>query len=783
MTNVSFRIFLFILAFAPLAFGTVEHWSLMTVEILTVVALLFCIGGLKISSESLYRIPGLFPLILLLGLMMFQLVPLPPGLVRVLSPASWQAYEPVYRLSGADFWIPVSVNQKATLQELLRICSYGLFYLLTVQVLRTGARIYQTLKFIALLGAVIAFIAILQQFSSNGLIYWFRAAPGGHPGGPWININQYAAFIEAVCPIVLALFLYYRPVNPDDENWRERFVSFFSSPQSNVHLFMGFAFILMVFSVFVTLCRGGIITILASMVLFGMLSSLKRGKFGKSAFWIVICLALLAVSWFGWQPVFNEFDRAFDPSGAIRDGRLQLWSDTAELIQDHIFVGGGFGTFNDIYPSYKTIASNLAFEHAHNDYLELLANGGIIGFILAAWFCCAVLSHGLRKMMVRRDRLAVLVGVGSITSICALLMHSVVDFNMHNGAVGLYFFFICGLLVAVVNHRYTRYEETSLLSEMKPVRGAALFAFSGLFLALVLAVQVSVLIAANSYTKIKHIYVTRHLDPKLVQEVEARLQTSQTFDPLEGRYPFNLGNVLLVGHNLNEAFDAYLDASRKQPMHGIYLQRLGMMLPEPKGEEAASLMREGYKRALNKEHLTHSWAEWLLLTAQRTQAVEVLRARLKVDPAQFVQMIPMLQINEFTREEIQRVLPSSPDGWIRYGDYLEKTGNIEESLYYRQKALAYIDYEPELKVGWIVQLIHFYRRHKQQEQALEIIRFGIEKIPEYAPFHIWLGDYYKKAGVTYRAKEEYEQAVMLAPENDAYRRKLQKLELDIEFGE
>ena len=66
-----------------------------------------------------------------------------------------------------------------------------------------------------------------------------------------------------------------------------------------------------------------------------------------------------------------------------------------------------------------------------------------------------------------------------------------------NGAVGLYFFFICGLLVAVVNHRYTRYEETSLLSEMKPVRGAALFAFSGLFLALVLAVQVSVLIAVG----------------------------------------------------------------------------------------------------------------------------------------------------------------------------------------------------------------------------------------------------------------------------------------------
>jgi len=267
----------FVLIFAPLAFGTVEHWSLMTVQVFTGIALVLCLAGLKREEGVLYRVPGLLPLFLLLGFMILQLVPLPPGLVKVVSPASWQAYEPVYVLAGADYWIPVSVNQKATLQELLRICSYGLFYVLTVQLLRTGTRINRTLKFLAGLGAAVAFVAILQQFSSNGLIYWFRPAPGGHPGGPWININQYAAFIEALCPIVLALFLYYRPAGADDSSWRERIVSFFSSPQSNTHLFLGFAFVLMVFSVFVTLCRGGIITILASMVLFGLISSFKRG--------------------------------------------------------------------------------------------------------------------------------------------------------------------------------------------------------------------------------------------------------------------------------------------------------------------------------------------------------------------------------------------------------------------------------------------------------------------------------------------------------------------------
>jgi len=498
---------------------------------------------------------------------------------------------------------------------------------------------------------------------------------------------------------------------------------------------------------------------------------------------VVICLAGLAVSWFGWQPIIDEFDRAFDPSGAIRDARLQLWSDTLKLIVDYLYVGGGFGTFNDIYPSYKTIASNFAFEHAHNDYLELLANGGIVGFALAAWFCLAVLAQGLRLVMARRDRLAVLVGIGALTSICALLMHSVVDFNMHNGAVGLYFFFICGLLVAVVNHRYSRYEETSLLTVMQPKGRRMLTAFSSVFLVLVVTVQLSVLIAANSYTKIRDIYVTRHLAPELVSEIERRLAAAVTFDPLEGRYPFYQGNIKLVQQQTEDALNHYLQAAQKQPMDGFYLQRIGMMLPQTKSDVATSLLQEGYRRALNKEQLVHSWAEWLLMTNQREQAVAMLRERLQVDPAQIVQMIPMLQIHAFTREERARLLPAKPDAWIRYGDYLEKAGNPEGSLYYREKALQFIDNEPEIKANWILQLINYHRRHQQPEEALEVIRYGIDKLPDYAPFHIWLGDYYKKEGITYRAKEEYERAVMLDPRNESYKRRLRKLELDIEFGE
>ena len=137
---------------------------------------------------------------------------------------------------------------------------------------------------------------------------------------------------------------------------------------------------------------------------------------------------------------------------------------------------------------------------------------------------------------------------------------------------------------------------------------------------------------------------------------------------------------------------------------------------------------------------------------------------------------------EFSQEEIERVLPRSVQSWVRYGDYLEKTGDIEGAGYFRAEALDFLYLEDEIKPGWFTQLISYYRRQKQPDKAVDIIRQGIYYLPYYAPFRVWLGDYYQQQGITYRAWEEYERAVILEPGNENYRRKLKKLELDIKLG-
>ena len=376
-----------------------------------------------------------------------------------------------------------------------------------------------------------------------------------------------------------------------------------------------------------------------------------------------------------------------------------------------------------------------------------------------------------------------LVGVGALTSISALLMHSIVDFNLHSGAIGLYFFLICGLLVAVVNNRYTTYQAENLLPESTNTAGNMLLTGSTCFFVVVLAVQFGILVAGYSYSKVRDIYITSHLGEKLVKELDNKLRKSMLFDPMEGLYPFYRGNIAVIKEGRDIAFNYYLAAASKQPMNGVYLQRLAMMLPKQQEKKAVELMAEGYKRAINKELLVFGWAEWLLTMGRRSEAIDLLRDRLLMYPGQLTQMVPVLEVHEFTREELEQVLPHRVRAWVLYGDYMEKIGDIESSEYFRKKALEYIGNEPEVNPKWFNQLIGFYHRHKQLEKAIEVVRQAVEIVPDTAGFHIMLGDYYKKEGITYRALEEYKRAVMLEPDNAGYRRKLKKLELDIEFGD
>ncbi|MBM9519359.1 O-antigen ligase family protein [Desulforhopalus vacuolatus] len=656
MQSISKKLYLLPLLFAPLAFGTVEFWSLYILEVLILIAFFATTFSLKKHGDPWLKVPGITPLFLILLFMLMQMIPLPPGIIKALSPAVWHAYSPLFQ-TGYEGWIPLSINRAKTLEEFFRYACYTLFYITTIQQMRSGNRIKPTLLLIIYFATGIAVLAILQQFTSHGNIYWFRHSPGGHPGGPWVNINQYAAFIEAICPFALALFLLYRPRGNSD-TFRQKLVTFFSSPRTNRYILLGTCFIILFSSVLVTLCRGGILTLTLSLILFTLLSGhLRKGVSRRKEILVIVALATLVFGWFGWDQVLNELGKTINTKGQIYDSRFSIWQDTFQIIKDYPWFGAGFGSYMDLNPSYRSVVTPNMVDHAHNEYLELLTDGGILTFLFAAWFVLTVLTGGWKWLKRRHDTFARLLGIGAITAICAMLMHCIVDFNLHNGADGLYFFFLCGLLVSITRARFHRVEVASLLEERTRVSTGFTLLCTLLLTCALLSVQTGKLLANSEYTKVQNIYISSCLNTEKQAEVRTALVQAAHLAPFESFYPAALANLERVVGNHAAAGKACLQAVALRPLAGHYLMQWAAQLPKEQSDKAVAFMQEGYKRALNKNALVFPWCEWLLRKGRREEAKQVLQDHFKRYPSRVRQARPLLKNWKFSKAEMEDILP------------------------------------------------------------------------------------------------------------------------------
>ena len=133
--------------------------------------------------------------------------------------------------------------------------------------------------------------------------------------------------------------------------------------------------------------------------------------------------------------------------------RPQVWKDTLNLSRDFPLFGVGLGNFQTIYPKYKTLTTPTLWEHAHNDYVEMLADTGWVGLLLffgGIWF---LLFSTIKKWKQRRDPFPASITLGGFIGAISLLCHCLVEFNLHIPSNAFLLFVILGLSVVAVNHK------------------------------------------------------------------------------------------------------------------------------------------------------------------------------------------------------------------------------------------------------------------------------------------------------------------------------------------
>ena len=780
MRNAAAALFSFVLIFSPLAFGATEPWSWLVMEVAAFAALTLYGLHCHLQGGVWYRVPATTPLFLLLGYLTLQIVPLPAGLVALLAPRTYAAYQETLGQLGPLPWLTLSLNTKATIGELWRYSAYVACYLVAVQLLADKDALRTLVRRVVFLGAGIAFYMLLFSFVPTTKIYWLREV-GIVPTGPYVNHNHFANLMAMLLPLAIVLFMYARPRMHYEKTLREKVVAFFTYRKMSEYLYLGLAALLIGASIFLSLSRGGMTSSCLSVLLLFLAFFRRERRDKRSALlWGVVIAAAIVLSvewWLGWQQIFTRFGRLQSADGGLYELRFDYWQDTLRIIRDFWITGAGFGAFVDIYPAYRTIPGTMVLDHAHQDYLELLVEGGMVGMLLVGWFWVALFRQNLRVIRQRHERFSFYLFWGSTAGIVAFMLHGFSDFSFHLGANGLYLFFLAALSVAAAHTRLRPGLAPSHLPVVPTPRFARIYPMVPVLLALLAGTFQAGLVSGRLRSEpLVGLLLDESMSHEALTALKGQAQQAVQADPLEGRYWFALANLEAALYDNQATRAHYRQALRRNPTKGIYLQQLALAeasLGEIQRAEQLFKASIRYERGEPQRYFTY--AGWLWENGRKGEGLAQMRQALALEGTPFDTAIALMVQHGLTDVEMEQAMPLRVGPNLRLADYYNTTKKLEQAARLYERALDFVAQEPTLRPGHFQKPYWFFMKRGQFDKALAVMRLASQYLPQEAAIAVNAGQAYEKMGLDYRAVEEYERALTIDRSNQAAQRALLRL--------
>ena len=390
-----------LLSFAVLAYGGVEEWSQAVLEVgFAALLVIWALRTYAWDQEVIAVSPLLPPLVAFALVVLVQLV----------------------------FHHTASVYDTRMQLQLLII--YIILLILLPQACYRMSHWRGLLWFLMSLGFFVSVFGILQHLTFNGKLYWFRVMRyGGYPFGPYVNRNHFAGFAEILIPVALVPLVLGKVR-------RER-------------LFLVALFALVpIVALLLSASRGGIVSFVVQMLILFSLLMVRRlqSKYMLAGGVLVLC-AILAVSWIGVQEILQRFS-GYQALDVTMGKRASMRQDTWKIFLDHPALGTGLGTLQMVFPPYESLYDARIVNHSHNDYVEALAETGVAGGICCLWLLGILFVESVNGLKDLGSSFGAALNLSGLVGCCGLLVHSLVDFNLHIPANALLFFVSAHLATA-----------------------------------------------------------------------------------------------------------------------------------------------------------------------------------------------------------------------------------------------------------------------------------------------------------------------------------------------
>jgi O-antigen ligase len=416
-----------------------QDWNLC----LLLVGVTVGIYGALASSGDIPRLDRISAgcIVAVLGLAAFQLIPLPIGIVRVLSPMRFELGESTSRLMGYPTQtLTLTATPYETSEYLLTLSGYALVVLFV--------RHFTMRLRNAVWLAIWPLLAVSGLEAALGCYQAYAYADASGARGTYQNRDHFAGLLEMAVPLALTC-----AIASFQSHYRLRDSS--SRPPIKGCLAI-LIFALLLAGVIQSLCRVAFITSLAAMfVVLATVFATRNWHEGPLANirqwprWVpVTAVAAVVVLCFMYLQTNALAARFADLPGKgsiSADTRTQIWRDTTRLVRDYPIFGCGLGSYGSCFLRYKIVAPEGTVDYAHNDYLQVLAEFGVFGFGVGLFFIIRILRRTVEAALYADSADNRLIAIGCLGAATAILLHSFVDFNMYVPANGFEFAWILGV--------------------------------------------------------------------------------------------------------------------------------------------------------------------------------------------------------------------------------------------------------------------------------------------------------------------------------------------------
>ena len=387
--------------------------------------------------------------------MAIQLVPLPLAMFTRIQPAAdrfLSNFSLLYNLQPPA-WHPLSIDPAQTAIALGLAVGNAL---LLAGLVRLSERmdLEWLADRLAWFGLGLTLLAFVQKALAAGseteLVYGvWHPVYGGVPFGPFINRNHFAGWMAMLMPLVMA---YSCGVLERAPSLRSRdaggWIQWVARPAVSQFLFIAFSVLVMGTGVALTRSRSGILGFAVALLVLAMFMW-RRAK-GRGvrvlAGVYVVSLILGAVVWAGAQATVSKFSLS---ESDLLQGRLPAWHDTMHIVSDFPVFGSGMGTYGTAMLLYQTGDRTALYQQSHNDYVQLLAEGGLLVVIPAVWLIGLAAARIRRRLASADDPMRSWLRVGAIAGLAGIATQSLVDFTLQMPGVRPLFV----LLLAIALHR------------------------------------------------------------------------------------------------------------------------------------------------------------------------------------------------------------------------------------------------------------------------------------------------------------------------------------------